>query len=402
MKRRSFIILVTLAAGLAAAAYATRPNWIPMVPPSWMAMVPHSLVAWLGSGPATTAQAQAQGGPPRGRTVAVQVADAQRKQIPVEVDAIGTVSPIATVALKSRIETTIIEVHFQDGARVNEGDVLFVLDSRQIDAQIAQAEGTLERDRSQLAGAERDFKRFSELIGKGATTQLNVDNAETSMAALRGTVRANESMLENLKVQKSYTTIRAPISGRISAANVKVGNFVRPADIAPLATINQVAPIYVTFAVPQRVLPELREAFKTGSSSVAAAMPGDKTTESGKVAMIENTVDIATGMVTVRAAMDNRSEALWPGTLVSTKLNIRNEDVVVIPSVAVQRSQAGNFVFTVKDGKAVVQPINVVRTFQGQSVIDKGLSGGEVVVTDGQMMLSNGTAVNIRERKAGA
>ena len=334
--------------------------------------------------------------------MAVQVASAERKQIPFEVDAIGTVSPIASVALKSRIETTITEVHFEDGARVKAGDLLFVLDARQIDAQIAQAEGTLARDRAQLAGAERDLKRYSELIGKGATTQLNVDNAQTSLDALRGTVQANESQLDNLKVQKSYTIIRAPISGRISAANVKVGNFVRPADVAPLATINQVAPIYVTFGVPQRVLPDLREAFKAGASSVSASMPGDKASETGKVAMIENTVDVQTGMVTVRAVMDNSNEVLWPGTLVSTKLNVRNEDTVVIPSVAVQRSQAGNFVFVIKDNKAVVQPINVARTFQGLSIIEKGLSGGEVVVTDGQMLLSNGSAVNIRERKAGA
>jgi RND family efflux transporter MFP subunit len=380
MKRRSLIIVLTLVVAAGAATYASRPFWS------------------VASG-ATKAQAQ---GPARARTVAVQVANAERKQVPFEVDAIGTVSPIASVALKSRVETTITEVHFEDGARVKQGDLLFVLDSRQIDAQIAQAEGTLARDRSQLAGAERDFKRFSELIGKGATTQLNVDNSQTAMDALRGTVQANESMLENLKVQKSYTVIRAPISGRISAANVKAGNFVRPADIAPLATINQIAPIYVTFGVPQRVLPDLREAFKAGSASVIAAMPDDKKSETGRVAMIENTVDAATGMVLVRAAMDNTSETLWPGTLVTTKLNVRSEDAVVVPSVAIQRSQTGNFVFVVKDGKAVVQPVNVARTFQGLSVIEKGLSGGEVVVTDGQMQLSNGTAVNVRERKAGA
>jgi RND family efflux transporter MFP subunit len=400
MKRRSLITLTILVIGAGAAAYATRPSWMPMVPPAWVAMVPSSWMAWLTSGPAT--KAQAQGPAARGRTVAVQVANAERKTIPVEVDAIGTVSPIASVALKSRIETTIVEVHFEDGARVKAGDLLFVLDSRQIDAQIAQAEGTLAKDRSQLAGAERDFRRFSELISKGATTQLNVDNAQTSMEALRGTVQADESLLENLKVQKSYTVIRAPISGRISAANVKVGNFVRPADIAPLATINQIAPIYVTFGVPQRVLPSLRDAFKAGSASVSAAMPEDKKSESGKVAMIDNTVDVATGMVMVRATMDNTSETLWPGTLVATKLNVRNEDAVVVPSVAVQRSQTGDFVFVVKEGRAVVQPVTVARTFQGLSVIEKGLSGAETVVTDGQMLLSNGTAVNIRERKAGA
>jgi len=380
--KKSLLIFVTLVAAVAATGYATRSSW-------------------MESG-ATKAQAQ---GPARGgRSVAVQVASAERKSIPFEVDAIGTVSPIASVALKSRIETTITEVHFEDGARVNEGDILFVLDGRQIDAQIAQAEGTLAKDRSQLAGAERDHRRYSELIGKGATTQLNVDNAQTQMDALRGTVRSDESQLENLKVQKSYTTIRAPISGRISAANVKIGNFVRPADVAPLATINQIAPIYVTLGVPQRVLPDLQAAMKTGIATVVASMPGDKNkgSETGKVSMVENSVDVATGMVTVRAIMDNPKETLWPGTLVTTKLNVRVEEVVVVPSVAVQRSQAGNVVFVVKDGKAVVQPVVVSRTFQGLSVIEKGLSGGETVVTDGQMQLSNGTAVDIRERKVGA
>jgi len=383
MKKRSLLILVTVVAAAAAAGYATRSSWMD-----------------IGG----AAKAQAQGPARGGRTVAVQVANAQRKQVPVEVDAIGTVSPIASVALKSRIETTITEVHFEDGARVKANDILFVLDARQIDAQIAQAEGTLVRDRAQLAGAERDFKRYSELIGKGATTQLNVDNSQTQMDALRGTVQADEFQLENLKVQKSYTVIRAPISGRISAANVKVGNFVRPADIAPLATINQIAPIYVTLGVPQRVLPDLQAAVKGGVASVIASMPGDKDkgSETGKVAMVENTVDVATGMVTVRAIMDNPNETLWPGTLVNTKLNVRIEDAVVVPSVAIQRSQTGMFVFMVKDGKAAVQPVTVSRTFQGLSVIEKGLSGGEVVVTDGQMQLLPGTAVNIAERKAGA
>lgn len=383
MKKRTLLILAVVVAGAAAAGYATRSSWMNI---------------------GNAAKAQAQGPARSGRTVAVQVASAQRKQIPMEVDAIGTVSPIASVALKSRIETTIVEVQFQDGARVKEGDILFVLDARQIEAQIAQAEGTLARDRAQLAGAERDFKRYSELIGKGATTQLNVDNSQTQMDALRGTVQADEFQLENLKVQKSYTVIRAPISGRISAANVKVGNFVRPADIAPLATINQIAPIYVTLGVPQRVLPDLQDAVKSGVASVIAAMPGDKEkrSETGKVAMVENTVDVATGMVTVRAIMDNPNETLWPGTLVNTKLNVRTEDAVVVPSVAIQRSQTGTFVFVIKDGKAAVQPVTVSRTAQGLSVIEKGLSGGEVVVTDGQMQLSNGTAVDIRERKAGA
>jgi RND family efflux transporter MFP subunit len=349
----------------------------------------------MGGG--TAAQA-----PQRARVVAVELAKAERKSVPVDLDAIGTVTPISSVALKSRVETTITSVHFGDGAKVSEGDLLFTLDSRQIDAQIEQAEGTLARDQAQLAGAERDVRRFTGLMDKGATTQVSVDNAKTQSDILAGTIRADQSALDNLKVQKSYTLIRAPFAGRISAANVKVGNFVRPADTTPLATINQMAPVYVSFAVPQRVLADLREAMGAGSTKVIATIPNSGRSESGKVAMVENTVDSTTGMVTVRGIMDNPNETLWPGILVQSKLIIRTEDGVVVPTVAVQRSQTGNFVFTVKDNVAHVQPVQVDRTFQGTSVITSGLSGTEEVVVDGQLLLTEGTRVEARARKAGA
>jgi RND family efflux transporter MFP subunit len=341
-------------------------------------------------------------GPQRPRMVSVELAEAERKSVPVDVDAIGTVTPISSVALKSRLETTIVSVHFEDGAKVNEGDLLFTLDSRQIDAQIEQAEGVLAKDQAQLEGAQRDLKRYSDLLAKGATTQVNVDNAKTQSDILIGAVKADQSALDNLRVQKSYTTIRAPFSGRISAANVKVGNFVRPADTAPLAVINQMAPVYVTFAIPQRVLVDLREAMAKGDSKVIATIPGHKRSEDGKVAMVENAVDSTTGMVTVRGIMNNESETLWPGILVQTKLIIRSEDAVVVPTVAVQRSQNGNYVFVVKDGVSRVRPVKVDRTFGGVSVISEGLSGGEDVVTDGQLLLSDGSRVEPRARKAGA
>jgi RND family efflux transporter MFP subunit len=374
MKKRTLTALVVLA-GVAVAGYATRSQWM--------------------GGEKGPAQA-------RTRVVAVELARAERKPVPVDVDAIGMVTPISSVALKSRLETTIISVHFQDGAKVNEGDLLFTLDSRQIDAQIEQAEGTLAKDQAQLAGAERDVRRFADLIGKGATTQVSLDNAKTQADILAGTIKADQSMLDNLKVQKSYTIIKAPFSGRISAANVKVGNFVRPADTAPLATINQMAPVYVTFTIPQRLLADLRDAMTAGTTRVIATIPNSERSETGKVAMIENTVDSTTGMVTVRGIMDNASEILWPGTLVQTKLIIRVEDGVTVPTVAVQRSQTGNFVFVVKDGKAQIQPVEVDRTFQGQSVITTGLSGNEEVVVDGQLLLTQGTQVESRKRKAGA
>jgi RND family efflux transporter MFP subunit len=351
--------------------------------------------SWTGGG------GSAQG-PQRARVISVELAKAERKPVPVDVDSIGTVTPISSVALKSRVETTIVSVHFEDGAKVNEGDLLFSLDARQVDAQIEQAEGMLAKDQAQLEGAQRDVRRYSDLIGKGATTQVNLDNAKTQADILTGTIKADQSALDNLKVQKSYTIIRAPFSGRIGAANVKVGNFVRPADTAPLAVINQMAPVYVTFAIPQRVLVDLRDAMATGASKVIATIPGHQRSEDGKVAMVENSVDSTTGMVTVRGIMDNANETLWPGILVNTKLIIRSENSVVVPTVAVQRSQSGNYVFVVKDGVAKVQPVKVDRTFQGISVIAEGLSGNEDVVVDGQLLLSNGSRVEPRARKAGA
>ena len=376
MKKRNLIILVAALAVAALTAYSTR-------------------AAWLGGG--ATVQ-----GPPRPRVVSVELAKAERKPVPVDVDSIGTVTPISSVALKSRVETTIVSVHFEDGARVNQGDLLFTLDARQIDAQIEQAEGVLARDRAQLEAAQRDVRRFGDLIGKGATTQVNVDNAKTQADILAGTIKADQSALDNLKVQKSFTTIHAPFSGRISAANVKVGNFVRPADTAPLAVINQMAPVYVTFAIPQRVLVDLREAMAAGGSKVTATIPGHQRSEDGKVAMVENTVDATTGMVTVRGIMNNENETLWPGTLVNTRLIIRTENSVVVPTVAVQRSQSGNFVFVVKDGVAKVRAVKIERTLQGFSVISEGLSGDEAVVVDGQLLLSDGSRVEPRARKAGA
>src|SRR4051812_19280304 len=377
MKKRNLMICGgVLLVGALAAAFVTRSSW-------------------MGTG------ASGQG-PQRPRVVSVELAKADRKPVPVDVDSIGTVTPISSVALKSRVETTIVSVHFEDGAKVREGDLLFTLDSRQVDAQIEQAEGMLAKDQAQLEGAQRDLRRYSDLIGKGATTQVNLDNAKTQADILIGTIKADQAALDNLKVQKSYTIIRAPFSGRISAANVKIGNFVRPADVAPLAIINQMAPVYVTFAIPQRVLVDLREAMASGSSKVTATIPGHRRSEDGKVAMVENTVDATTGMVTVRGIMSNDNETLWPGTLVVTKLVIRTENSVVVPTVAVQRSQSGNYVFVVRDGAAKVQPVKVERTFQGTSVITEGLSGGEDVVVDGQLLLSDGTRVEARNRKAGA
>jgi multidrug efflux system membrane fusion protein len=334
------------------------------------------------------------------RVVQVEIAKAERKKVPVRIDALGSVTPIASVALKARVDTAITAVHFHDGARVEKGDLLFTLDGRAIEAQIAQTEGTVARDRAQLAGAERDVARYTDLVAKNATPVINLDNAKTQSEVYRAAIKSDQGLLENLKVQLSYCTIRAPISGRISAANVKVGGFVRQADTSPMATIIQMAPVYVSFTVPQKNLPDIRKALAAETATIEAVIPGDQKHASGQVTMIENTIDAATGMATIRATMPNENEVLWPGTLVTAALTLRVEEAVVVPSTAVQVSQTGKFVFIVKDGHAKVQHVTVERQDGTETVIASGLNGGESVVIDGQLLLSDGVSVTTRGGKS--
>jgi len=338
--------------------------------------------------------------PAQARVVPVEVATAERKAVPVRIESLGSVTPIASVAIKARVDTAIMAVHFRDGAEVKTGDLLFTLDGRAIEAQIAQTEGMVARDRAQLAGAERDVARYTDLVAKNATPVINLDNAKTQADVYRAAIKSDQGSLDNLKVQLSYCTIAAPIDGRISAAAVKVGNFVRQADTAPMATINQMAPVYVSFTVPQNVLPEIRRALAAEIATIEAVVPGEQKRANGQVTMIENTIDPTTGMATIRATMPNEHEVLWPGTLVTAELTLRIEQAVVVPSNAVQVSQTGSFVFVLNDNVAKVQPVKVERTVGDLSVIGSGLSGGETVVTDGQLLLSNGTRVSPRAAKA--
>lgn len=359
----------------------------------------------LVRGPANAAEppAKGRGGPPQGgRVVPVDVTAAVRKKTPVQINALGSVTPIASVAIKARLETTITDVHFSDGALVKKGDLLFTLDSRQIEAQIREVEALITSARAQLQQSKRDLERYTELIAKNATTQVQLNNTQTQVNILTAAVNTNTAKLDNLRVQLSYCSIRSPISGRISAANVKVGNLVRPADVAPLATINQIAPIYVSFAVSQKDLPDVRVALAEEKATVSVAIPGETKRATGQVTMIENTVDMTTGMVVIRATMPNADEMLWPGTLVTTDLLLRTEDAVVVPSMAVQTGQAGTYVFVIKDGAAQVRKVKVARTIDHESVIESGLTPGELVATDGQLLLGNGTKVRVRNRKAGA
>lgn len=339
---------------------------------------------------------------PAQRVVPVEVVTAGLREMPVRLEALGAVTPIASVAIKARLEQVITGVHFRDGANVKEGELLFTLDGRQIEAEIKRVEAVIAGAVAQQEQAERDVGRYKELLAKNATTQVTLNNAQTAVNVARALADSNRAMLENLKVQLDYTKIRAPISGRISAANVKIGNLVRPADTASLAIINQMKPVYVTFGVPQRQLPDLRKAIAAETATVAATIPGDDRAAQGQVSMIENTVDPTTGMVLVRATMDNQDELLWPGTLVTTQVVLRQEKAVTLPSPAIQVGQNGPYVFVVENGVAKVRPVTVDRTVDMQTVVSKGLNGGETVVLDGQLSLVDGVRVAPRGAKPGA
>jgi multidrug efflux system membrane fusion protein len=345
-----------------------------------------------------SAVAQAPQGP---RPVAVEVATAVKKDVPVVLEGIGNVTTMASVAVKTRLDNEIVGVHFADGAKVKQGDLLFTLDTRAIEAQMRQVEGNIARDQAQLDGAARDVRRYTELVAKAATPVTNLENAQTQLAQYTGALKADQAALDNLRVQLTYCSIKAPITGRISMAMLKVGNFVRSADIVPMAMINQMSPVYVTFTIPQKYLPDIRRALTSESGNVEIIIPGESKRATGVVTMIENAVDITTGMATVRATMPNEDELLWPGTLVSAQMTLRTENAVAVPSAAVQVSQAGPFVYVVKDRKAVVQPVKVSRTIGNETVLSDGLNGGETVVTNGHLLLTDGTAITVRESKTG-
>jgi RND family efflux transporter MFP subunit len=344
---------------------------------------------WTTDGAAARLQAQT-------RTVPVETATAERKSMPVRLSALGNVTPEASVAIKTQVDTTITDVHFRDGASVKKGDLLFTLDCRTIEADMKRFQAIIDGAQATLEQAQRDVERYTDLAARNATPIVTLNNAQTTVNVSRATAESNRAQLESLRVQLGYCGIRAPISGRISMANVKVGNFVRQADTSPMATINQMVPVYVSFTVPQKNLPDIRKAIAAETATVEAIIPGEDKRASGQVTMIENTVDPATGMATVRATMPNKDELLWPGTLVTAEMTLRSEDSVVVPSNAVQVSQTGTFVFVVKDGVANKQDVKVERQIGTETVIASGLNAGEVVVTEGQLLLSNGTRVNAR------
>ncbi|MEP9353116.1 efflux RND transporter periplasmic adaptor subunit [Xanthobacter sp. KR7-65] len=361
-------------------------------------------LALLGAGawvwdkkPWMSAAAQRPTPSPQQRIISVLAGKAERTSLPVRVEALGTVESMVTVPIRSRVAAAVEKVGFSDGATVKEGDLLYSLDARVIDAQIQQAEATLARDKVQLDKSLRDVERYSGLASRNAVSQVQVDDARTTADVQKATVAQDQANLDSLKVQRGYYEIRSPVSGRVGVSAVRPGTVIRVDDT--LATVRQINPIYVAFGLPERYISGLRAA-KDATVSITLQGSGE-VISGGSVAVIDNTVDPQTGTLTARAIFPNTDDRLWPGTLGAVTVTLRVENnVVAVPSESVQNGQDGNFVFVVDDGIAKVRPVTVARTVDGRSVISKGLDGSETVVTDGQLSLRDGIRVNVRTRPA--
>ena len=355
-----------------------------------------------GSSPAAMAQPQGR----RGRAnpagaVPVVVTSVEPKAMPIMIEAVGTVQSISSVQLKSRLDSQITKVNVEEGALVKEGDLLFELDARTQKAQLSQIEAQIRKDQAQLEQAKRDTTRAGDLLTKGAGTVVARDTNFTTQKAAEAQLEADEAMRQNILTQISYSEIRAPVSGRISSIPYKAGTTLRVGDntaTAVLATINQVDPIYVSFAMPQVFLTDLRAAMAKAGVKVNAVIDDDHK-QSGVIAFLENTVDANTGTVTAKARITNANEGLWPGQFVKVEVVLGIEpDALSVPAAAVQLGTQGPYVFVIKDGTtAEVRPITIKRTQYGESVIGSGLKAGESVVIDGQLRLVNGASVAVRQ-----
>jgi multidrug efflux system membrane fusion protein len=352
----------------------------------------------LGSGDgAGRAAAASRRTPP---AVPVILTAAEKKPVAVTIDAVGTVQPLASIQVKARVDSQITHMEVAEGAKVKEGDLLVRLDNRALKAQLAQADALVTKDRAQLEQARRDLARAEDLLAKRISTEVQRDTAATAVKVQEAQLAADEAARANLAALLSYTEIRAPVSGRIGSIALKVGTMVKAVDTQPIMTVNQLDPIYVSFAVPQSVFSDLRRALNAGKVAVEARVGNG--TAGGTVAFTENTVDLATGTVLAKALMNNSDERLWPGAFVSVRAVLGVEaNAVAVPSAAVQIGQQGSYVFVVRDGrKAELVPVTVARTVGNESVIASGLSGGEKVVVDGQLRLVNGAEVQIVPAKA--
>lgn len=338
-------------------------------------------------------------GPKMEFRVPVTVAKASAKSVPVQVEVIGNVEAYSNVSVRTQIAGEIERAYFTQGQDVKNGQLLFTLDRRSFQASLDQLQANLARDQAQLANARAQAERNDKLFQAGIISKDQYETFRTTQHAEEATVRADEAAIENAKVNLSYCSIYAPIDGRTGSYQVYPGNIAKVSDTV-LVVINQIHPIYVTFAVPEQYLAEVKEYQARGPLAVEARIPNDPQPPSlGQLAFIDNSVDAATGTIKMRAAFPNSDNRLWPGQFANVVMRLKLQpNATVVPSQSVQTGQTGKYVFVVKpDLTADLRPVTVGQTVEGETVIEKGVAPGETVVTDGQLLLAPGSKVEIRK-----
>ncbi len=328
--------------------------------------------------------------------VPVVVVEVVQKTVPVELRAIGNVEPFSTVSIRPQIAGYVERALFTEGQMVKEGDLLFTLDSRPYRAAIEQLEANLARNRAQLVNARAQRDRYEKLLEQGIVSQEQFDALQTNADALAAAVRADEAAIEKARVDLDYCSIRAPLDGRTGDLLIHPGNIVK-ANETVLVVINQIHPVYISFAVPEQWLGEIRR--HRGSLEVLASIPEDNGPPArGTLSFVDNTVDRTTGTIRLKATFPNRDHRLWPGQFVNVVVHLAaRPNALVVPSRAVQSGQSGQHVFVIEeDLTAALRPVVVGATLGEETVIEEGLQAGERVVTDGQLRLVPGAKVEIK------
>jgi multidrug efflux system membrane fusion protein len=342
---------------------------------------------------AACSKAKAPATPP----VPVKVAVAERRAMPFELAATGTVEPLQTVAVQAQVGGILQRVAFKEGDEVKQGQLLFQLDPRPYRAALDQALAMLARDRAQAANAAQDEKRYQALIEKQYVTAQQYDQARTAAEAARATLAGSQAAVDQARLNLQYSSIRAPISGRTGSLLVREGNLVRANTQQPLVVINRIRPILARFSVPAVNLPVIQAHF--GKDIVVRAEPstgGDPS--EGSLSFVDNAVDTATGTILLKGRFPNDDGALWPGAFVNVRLQLYIEpNALVIPAAAVVTGQQGSFVFVIQpDSSAATRPVTVNRTAGDYAVVSGDVQAGDRVVTDGQLRLRQGSKVQIK------
>ncbi len=354
------------------------------------------LVAASACSRGSTTSATAAAAPP---AVVVITAPVVEKSMAVETRAVGNVEPSSTVAVRSQVTGELLSVDFTEGQEVAAGQVLFRIDPRQFEVALQQAEAALARSRAQADGITVQAERARQLLEQNLLSRSEFDRVSTELAVYRAAIAADEAQVENARLQLQYTTIAAPVAGRTGALLVHRGSLVRPNDTTPLVVINRVAPALVSFAVPARLLPELRRDQSRGSLRVLAVPSGSaEAALTGTLDFVDNAVDPATDTIRLKASFANADRRLWPGAFVDVTLQLSvDPKAVVVPTASVQSNQQGQYVYVVKADETVeMRTVELAWTAGDDVVVRAGLSPGETVVTDGQLRLTPGARVSIK------